>query len=328
MKSITRICGIIMIMIIAENTSAQLQKSNLFMPFSESTKAAKPGFVSKHKKIQLYYIKAKPSLTAAFKDMGQYTTLEDAIKDSKIQVKEMPSGGTVNTLNFQNVSKDTIIISMGDIVKGGQQDRVIEKDVLINPGQSIPVSVYCVEHGRWSAGAFNNKRDGAAFSTYHSKINNAVRKSIVKDKSQSKVWEKVADINKANGTTTSTGTYTAVTESANYNKEMKEYMAEFKKSMAADPTIVGVLAVTGDRIIGCDIYGTPQLFKSNADNILTSYISEAVYNGGQVTISDVEVATYLDNLLSDEARQDKMIQDNGRCLKANGKKIKITAFDK
>ncbi len=138
--------------------------------------------------------------------MGKYTTLENALNKSMIKVQELSSGGSVNTLRFSNVSKDSILISMGDIVKGGKQDRVIEKDTLICPGQTISLSVYCVEHGRWSAGS-----TGSGFNTYHSNANNVLRKSIVKEKSPSKVWENVADINRANGTATSTGTYTAVT---------------------------------------------------------------------------------------------------------------------
>jgi hypothetical protein len=306
---------------IAFHAPAQLNKANLYVPFNESSQTVKDGFSSEHKKIKLYYIKAKPSLSQQFKGMGKYTTLENAIKQSKIKVQELGTG-SVNTLRFGNSSKDTILICMGDIVKGGNQDRVIEKDTLIAPGKVIELSVYCVEHGRWSG------TSGAKFNTYHSNINNIVRKSIVKEKSQGKVWEKVGDINRENGTANSTSTYTAVTQSQKYNEEIKEYKDAFTKDIMADSSIVGVLAVTGDRIIGCDIYASPSLFRSNAGNILSSYISEAVYDGKAVTISAATVAKYLDDLLTDDAKQDKLLENNGRSLKVNGKKVKITAFDK
>ena len=312
----------LLVMLTSVRSAAQLHRANLNAPFSEGSGIVKSGYSSLHKKMKLYFIKAKPSLYNEFKNMGTYTTLEDALKQSKIHVQELSSGGTVNTLRFRNSSKDTILVSMGDVVKGGKQDRVIEKDTLIAPGQTLQVSVYCVESGRWSAG-----KGGTSFDTYHSNAANTIRKSIVKEKSQGKVWEKVAQVNKANGTSTRTGTYTAVTQSANYNAQVKEYKDAFLKAINADSTIVGLVAVTGDRIIGCDVYGTPGLFRSNVTNLLNSYVSEALFDGKDVTITDQAVAKYLDKLLASEAAQDKQIEGNGRSLKVNGKKIKITSFE-
>jgi hypothetical protein len=322
MKKITLLLSLL-VMLISIQSTAQLNRDNLYVPFNEGSQLVKSGYSSLHKKIKLYFIKAKPSLYNEFKNTGNYMTLEDAIKQSKINVQETSSGGTVNTLRFRNSSKDTIIIGMGDVVKGGKQDRVIEKDTLIAPGQTLQVSVYCVESGRWTAG-----RDGTSFNTYHSNAANTIRKSIVQEKSQGKVWEKVARVNTANGTATNTGTYTAVTQSANYNAQVKEYKDAFLKAINGDSTIVGLVAVTGDRIIGCDIYGTPNLFRSNVANLLNSYISEALFDGKDVSITDQAVAKYLNDLLANEAAQDKLIKDNGRSLKVNGKKIKVTSFDK
>ena len=190
---------IVATMLISLSLQAQLEKGNLYMPVADSLHAAKAGFITEHKKIKLYYIKAKPSLYREFIGLGKYTTLEEALKTSKILVQELSGGGEVSTLRFKNLSKDTIIIGMGDIVKGGKQDRVIEKDTLIAPGKTLQMPVYCVEHGRWSSGSSNGYTASANFSTYHSNINNTVRKSIVKEKSQGKVWEKVAEINAGNG---------------------------------------------------------------------------------------------------------------------------------
>ena len=60
---------------------------------------------------------------------------------------------------------------------------------------------------------------------------------------------------------------------------------------------------------------------------MQSYITEAVSDGSAVTISDSYVANYLDQLLSDEQKQEVMLNGSGRSLKVKGKNLKLTAFD-
>ena len=73
--------------------------------------------------LRLYPIRARETFTQYFKDMGKYTTLKEAINKKKVLITEKGTGGNVNTLLIENVSKDTVYIMSGEVVKGGQQDR-------------------------------------------------------------------------------------------------------------------------------------------------------------------------------------------------------------
>jgi hypothetical protein len=74
-----------------------------------------------------------------------YLTLDEAIKQGKASLRETNS----TNLLVDNKSNEDIFIQAGEIVKGGQQDRMIATDMLVAPGmKSIPLAAYCVEHDR------------------------------------------------------------------------------------------------------------------------------------------------------------------------------------
>src|SRR5205807_5913468 len=54
-------------------------------------------------------------------------TLDEALKQHKVIVHET---GNVNQLAVENVSSDDVFLQSGDIVKGGQQDRTLETDLI------------------------------------------------------------------------------------------------------------------------------------------------------------------------------------------------------
>ena len=76
-------------------------------------------------------------------------TLDEALAKGKISVHET---GSVSELQIENEGDEEVFVHAGDIVKGGKQDRVVTSS-LIMKGKSgrVPLSVFCVERGRWAA---------------------------------------------------------------------------------------------------------------------------------------------------------------------------------
>ena len=277
--------------------------------------------------------------------VGNFTPLQEALQKKKIKITEKDSDGSVNELSVQNVSKDTIIIICGDVVQGGQQDRIIQEDIVLTPGSGKKtVKVFCVESGRWTR---TDQREGvrdqnisavtieetsvkdnkpAEFKAYYSKGAMSLRKVVEKDKNQTEVWNKVAEINKKNKTETSTSTYTAITTSDDFTTKLNGYIKFFSNKLT-NQNIIGVIIVTGNKVLGCDLFATNALFRGQYQSLLHSYATEAILNGAPVTISVKTVKTYADQLFKDEATQQKTLKKQGTAFVSKGKKLRVSSFD-
>lgn len=76
-------------------------------------------------------------------------TLAEALERKQARVIET---GNVNALKVENLGDEAIFIQSGDIVKGGQQDRVLTVSLLLPKGSGqVAIDSFCVEAGRWAA---------------------------------------------------------------------------------------------------------------------------------------------------------------------------------
>jgi hypothetical protein len=76
-------------------------------------------------------------------------TLSEAMTKGFVTVHET---GNVNQLEVENAGAEDVFIQAGDIVKGGQQDRVLTVSLLLSSKSGrMPIGSFCVEQGRWSA---------------------------------------------------------------------------------------------------------------------------------------------------------------------------------
>ena len=76
-------------------------------------------------------------------------TLAEALAKGAVKVIET---GNVNALKVENLGQEAVFIQSGDIVKGGQQDRVLTVSLLLPKGSGqVAIDSFCVEAGRWAA---------------------------------------------------------------------------------------------------------------------------------------------------------------------------------
>ena len=108
-----------------------------------------------HKNLSIFLVHGKNTFEGK-----TFLTLQEAMVQKKVVVYETKS---VNELAIENVSNEDVYVQAGDIVKGGQQDRMIGVDLIV-PSRSgkMPIAAFCVEHGRWSG---RGNEQAAVFSS-------------------------------------------------------------------------------------------------------------------------------------------------------------------
>jgi len=235
-----------------------------------------------------------------------YLTLEQALDQKKAVVYET---GNVNELSIENLSSKAIYVNSGDIVKGGQQDRVFPDDYVLPPmSGKVPISSFCVEPGRWTRRG-SERADRFASST-DGLPTNALKLAARQKRDQGEVWKEVAaarqelaaSVNRTDGTHLGVGSGGGVGDVASQSAVEVHAVAPplvASSSMAvtveAQPVVdatrayIKSLSKIGDRhdVVGyafaingklnsADIYASPELFRSMWPKLLKATAVEAV----------------------------------------------------
>jgi hypothetical protein len=249
-------------------------------------------------------------------------TLSQAMKQGLATITERGTASTENVhfLRINNHSDQTIYISSGELVSGGRQDRMIVQDTLLEPnGRDQYLSAMCVEELRWS--------DKERKFTYQGFANPALRKVLDENKNQVLIWREIAKQLEDNKIPSKSSAYLARVADKKMMQLNDEYYNFFKEKLKnTDSTILGFVCMSGDKVIGSDIYASPVLFYNQLDPLLKGYCDQAVYMGKPVTITREEEQKYLDKLLSDKISQETFLKENGKIFRQHGQVIHINSF--
>ncbi|MEQ1936258.1 MAG: DUF6569 family protein, partial [Fimbriimonadaceae bacterium] len=122
------------------------------------------------------------------KELDDMVTLDEAKRKDWVEITEQEDE-TVEFLEVKNTGPKAIFLMGGELLLGGKQDRIVSKDTIVKPGETVKVPVYCVDHGRWSDTYSDFKPTGKMAPQ-------EVRKAATVEKDQGLVWDKVASVNK------------------------------------------------------------------------------------------------------------------------------------
>ena len=246
-------------------------------------------------------------------------TLSEALKQGLITVTERGSTSfdNVHFLRFNTHSDKSVYISGGEIVAGGRQDRMIIQDTILAPSSKDQyVPVMCVEEGRWS-----EKEKKFAYGNY---ANEGLRKVLDSTHNQVRIWLEVnrqLQLGKFKNTSLA---YMSRYQDKKYMTEVDEYFRFFQNKFAhSDSTIVGFVALSGDQVIGSDIFEGTDLFYHQLEPLLHGYIDEAMQSGSPVTLKDAQVRRYMDKLLKDQPSQNAFVHDNGKIFRDGGRVVHV-----
>ena len=203
--------------------------------------------------------------------------LKQAMEQKKVVVYET---GQVNELAIENKSAEAVFVQGGDIVKGGQQDRVFTTDMIL-PAKSgrVPIATFCVEQGRWTK---RGAEDAKTFSAAPMALATRESKLAVKSKqNQNEVWASVNTARAQLGLASSVGIGPPSTsmqialEDRSVAKSTEPYQHALAKLLDSHSDAIGAAFAINGELNSADIYFSPALFRQLWPKLLNSIAVEA-----------------------------------------------------
>ena len=240
---------------------------------------------------------------------GAMLTLQEALKRGVARIRET---GNVDQLTIENTGNEPVYVQAGDIVKGGQQDRVLRLDLVLAPRSGpIQIASFCVEQGRWAQrGGEDVRHFSSADAAIPSRDLKLAAREVAKPapagpvatepvlpgsrrqqagnrgpaSAQSEVWAGVADLQRklggnVRGDVAAPASRTSLQLSLENDKlraAADAYYAALVGLIDKEPDAIGFAFAIDGKINSADVYGSPALFRQMWAKLLRAASTEAL----------------------------------------------------
>ena len=268
----------------------------------------------KHKNLTIFLIHGKEQMPGK-----NFLTLQEAMDQKKVIVYETKD---VNELAIRNLSNQDVYVQSGDVVRGGEQDRMISSDFSVPPrSRRIPIAAFCVESDRWE------KRGNESPTTFSSSNNTIATKDLKlaakKSESQSEVWE---NVKVAQAKIASNVNLVTLDESAPSSYEMavnnsvvvnsgNEYVKALSGIVRNKADVIGYVFAINGHVNSADVYASRPLFLKLWPKLLKANAVEAISELNQAAAAQPVTNETVHTFLADSERATAKSKDVTRRVK-------------
>ena len=235
-----------------------------------------------HKNLSIFLVHGKDQLAGR-----GFLTLQEALAQKKVRVYETKD---VNELAIRNLSNEDIYVQAGDIVRGGDQDRMISIDFIVPPRSGrMPIAAFCVESGRWS-------KRGEEQAGFFTSSDNAVATKELKlaakvANSQQVVWEKVSAAQEKIGRNVGGSVNSPVSatslelsvEDSKVKATTAAYIDALNGIVRNKTDVIGYAFAINGHVNSADVYASHALFAKLWPKLLKASAVEAIAELNQET---------------------------------------------
>jgi hypothetical protein len=211
-----------------------------------------------------------------------FLTLPEALEQKQFIIHETQN---VTQLTMENLSNEEVLILSGDILKGGQQDRIAQYDLIVPPRSGkLPLAAFCVEHtaARWMRPL--QAEDGKFKASPGQVATNPLRLANRLHMSQAHVWKDVAGAQKQLSANLKVDVKAKESDSSlalslqakEVRQAADQYVQKLMPLIQSKPDVIGYAFAINGKVLCADVYGSSALFQKVWPRFLRANAIEAV----------------------------------------------------
>lgn len=218
-----------------------------------------------------------------------YATLDEAIRQGWVEVREVSGSGSVPELTVANKGDRAVFMMDGEELIGAKQNRILNLTILAPAGKTIVIPVSCVEAGRWASRSIGMASSpDALFSKARLEKVVAVSKNYSRKgrptSDQGALWNAIAS--KAMDLCVSSPTEAM----RDIFKQHHRRVSDYERAFEAVDGQCGAMFAIGDRLVGFELFEHPDVLRKMLRKIVRSYALDAIQSGDSDRTPTAEAA--------------------------------------